>query len=394
METWELDDRGFARSRAGEPHFARRLALLADHPEVRDLMGFDRRTIAVTALVVLAQFTVAALVQAQADHGLSTSGWLAVVLLAYGLGAVLNHWCAMSIHETAHNLAARTPLANRVTALVANVPMVLPCAMTFHRYHIAHHNHLGVDGHDTDLPHRFETRVIGDRPALKAVWLFFYLFVYCVRGTTFAKPFNRAEIVNIVFIVAVDVVIVHQWGWEALAYLSLSTFFGHSLHPVAAHFIHEHYVFDAPQETYSYYGCLNRVTFNVGYHNEHHDLMNIPGSRLPELRHLAPEYYAPLTSHRSWMLVLWTFIRRRGLGVASRIVRSHQDDVAARGAAKQAVIERSCPRTAPRPRCSSLTAASRSTASSRSSDARAVKILLPRGPGRDDYGARSPSDRG
>lgn len=87
--------------------------------------------------------------------------------------------------------------------------------------------------------------------------------------------------VTIVLQIVFDVVIYWTMGWRSLVYLVIGTVLAMGLHPVAGHFISEHYMFEQGYETYSYYGPLNYITFNVGYHNEHHDFPNIPGSRLP-----------------------------------------------------------------------------------------------------------------
>ncbi len=329
MNDPDLNPAGFTYRHTMEPHHRRRLRILEAHPEIRQLAGHDVRTVFITVAVVAAQLTLA---WAVARLRLS---WWAMTLWAYGVGAVLSHWAGQTIHETSHHLAWRTPRGNRWLALFANLPMVVPIAATFHRYHLDHHRYLGVESLDTDLPHPFEVRVVGRSRWRKALWLFFYFFVYAVRGATFAKRPNRAEWLNIALQVAFNGVLWFAVGPVGLAYLLLSTIIGHSLHPVAAHFIHEHYAFAKSQETFSYYGVLNWVTFNVGYHVEHHDFMNVPGSRLPRLKALAPEFYESLTSHRSWSCVLVEFMASRSLGVDSRLVRSVRDFALGRSARSQ-----------------------------------------------------------
>lgn len=309
-------DQKFTRTETREPHLQRRRALLAAQPEIKKLFGFDRRTIAVTVAVVIIQLLAAWALQRAALP------LLAVIAIAWGPGAILSHWLGQTIHETAHNLAARTRLANRATAWLANVPLVLPMAETFHRYHLVHHVHLGEEGVDSDLPVDLEVRHIGKSWLSKLLWLAIYPVVYLARGATYAKGVSRAELLNGAAVIAINFALWHLIGPTALLYLGLSMFFAHGLHPVAAHFIHEHHLFAGEQETYSYYGPLNLVTFNVGYHVEHHDFMNIPGWRLPEYRALTDAAYRDFVSHRSWTAVLWEFITRRDMGPWSRLVRA------------------------------------------------------------------------
>merc|ERR1711988_1472986 len=98
----------------------------------------------------------------------------------------------------------------------------------------------------------------------------------------------------------------HFWGWDFT---------------VAGHFVAEHYVFVEGVETYSYYGPLNLICWNVGFHNEHHDFPKVPGWRLPMVRAIAPEYYDNLPHHKSWTGVLWNYVTDPTMGPFNRVLR-------------------------------------------------------------------------
>lgn len=125
-------------------------------------------------------------------------------------------------------------------------------------------------------------------------------------------------------VVGIDVAIVVLVGPWALVYLVLSTVFALGLHPVGGRWIQEHFVTEPGQETYSYYGPLNPLALNVGYHNEHHDFAGIPWNRLPRLRALAPEKYDTLVSYRSWSALVVRFIRDPSLSLYRRITRAER----------------------------------------------------------------------
>ncbi|XP_070200018.1 sphingolipid delta(4)-desaturase DES1-like [Littorina saxatilis] len=285
-----------------EPHATRRREILLKHPEIKKLMGYDPSITYVISAEIVVQLFVAWLVQ--------DASWTTVFVLAYCLGAMLNQSLSVGLHELGHNLAFghRNSWLNRALGIFCNVPLIVPLAITFKKYHADHHRYLGENQLDTDVPTRLDIWFFRN-PLTKVFWMVLHPLFYAVRPLMKAsKPFSGWEIFNIVFQLSVDYTIYAVFGAKALMYLLAGMYFGMSLHPLAAHFISEHYFLVGGQPTHSYYGPFNRVIFNAGYHNEHHDFPYVPYSRLPEVRRLAPEYYDCLPHHSSWMKVLWDFI--------------------------------------------------------------------------------------
>jgi sphingolipid delta-4 desaturase len=132
------------------------------------------------------------------------------------------------------------------------------------------------------------------------------------------------EIINWAIVLATDYLVLRLFGTKALFYLMVGSLLGLSIHPCAGHFLAEHYVWEEPTETYSYYGPLNFFAFNVGFHVEHHDFPKVPGSRLPKLREMAKEFYPTNPKYQSWPGVMYRFVMDANMGTYNRVVRSQQ----------------------------------------------------------------------
>jgi sphingolipid delta-4 desaturase len=300
----------------GRPaHFYRGREIIKAHPEVKALMGKNPWTALWTLMLVATQWTVAAFaVQLP---------WYWIIPLAYLFGAFLNHALYVAIHEYTHNLVFRRPEANNLLGIFCDFALIVPSAMGFRKYHLMHHKFLGQYLRDPDIVRHEEARLIGNSRFRKALWLFLFSVSQALRPMQITETtfWDRWIITNIVAVIVVDVAIVLFIGPQALAYLALSTLFALGLHPLGGRWIQEHYVTRDGQETYSYYGPLNKTCFNMGYHNEHHDFATVPWNNLPKVKKLAPEFYDNLASYKSWTAVLLRYIFDPEMSSYSRIVR-------------------------------------------------------------------------
>ena len=250
--------------------------------------------------------------------------WMLWLPAAYVIGATVDHALWALIHDTCHNLVFRSRTANRIVAIVANLPLVVPGAISFGKYHLLHHRHMGDLEFDAGVPGPTEARIIGRSGLAKAAWVAGTILVQGVvrpRRMTRIRLLDGWTLVNIVVQVAAMALLWLGAGTAPFKYLVASTVFAIGLHPLGARWIQEHFALVPDQETYSYYGPLNRVSFNVGYHNEHHDLVTVPWSRLPEIRRRAPEFYDGLHAYTSWTALLVRFVRDRHITLFDYIVR-------------------------------------------------------------------------
>jgi sphingolipid delta-4 desaturase len=313
----QLND--FIWTESPEPHLPRKLAMMKElGPQIAPLQGHEPLTKWITLALLGAQVGLGVWLREEALWGGTLRFWL----VAYCVGATLTQALFLANHEISHNGAFKGVNSNKLFGILVNLPLVLPYFIAFKDYHNEHHKHQGTENIDTDLPTALEARLLSSTLG-KLVYMFNQTWFYALRPVfTKPQPFTSWHGLNAAVQVAFLSAVVRTWGWGPVFYYLASAHLAGSWHPLASHFIAEHYTFAGEAETCSYYGWMNWLTWNVGYHNEHHDFPNVPWSRLPALNKVGGKHYSELPYHKSWVMALWTFLFDPSINFYNRVKRS------------------------------------------------------------------------
>lgn len=305
----------FTYTDSPNPHLRRGREILKKYPEVRKLMR----------PYPLSAFYIVALTCAQIYTGylLNNASFFWILVLSYVFGAFLSHALFTQIHEATHDLVLKPRWANHLMGFICNIGQGFPTYSSFRIFHMDHHLYLNDYEKDADLAFHREAKWVGTSIFRKMIWFWFFGIIETIRPMKLkdAKLITPLAALNIAVILLTNACIFYFAGPYALLYIVLSTFFSVGFHPLGGRWIQEHYTFKKGQETFSYYGPINGISFNIGYHNEHHDLMKIPWAYLPQVKAMAPEYYEHLFYHTSLTKTFLTFIFNKNLNLYSRIVR-------------------------------------------------------------------------
>ena len=311
---------GFVEVEYPEPHRGRTKELLQKHPEIKELFDTNPWTAPICVALVALQLGLAIWASSLPVWG--------IVLLAWFVGAFIDNATYAIIHECAHKRVFRGRLWNEVVGWIANLPQLLPTSSSFKKYHLKHHLYQGDPEYDADMATEAEADWVGRSTIRKIVWQMFYPLFQSLRTREFREDvvefWDKWVAANAVVQFAFLGAFIYFAGWWALLYLALSFSFSMGLHPLSARLIQEHFVVKGDQETYSYYGPVNKLALNVYHHNEHHDFPAVPWNNLPEVREIASDVYEEDLHYHESLTSLWLkFLFDPSMTLYDRIKRDY-----------------------------------------------------------------------
>ncbi len=310
--------------------------LLRRHPQARALVGPDWRSALAIPVLLALHWGMA--------WAVSGTGVLWTFMAAFFFGQLVLHSAGGLLHDTAHRLVFRA--AGPKLAFDLSLELVLASfgrQLTYQHEHVtSHHRYMGE--YERDYEHEdvcallarrdYTARHPGRQRAVTLAILVLHLlpFGFLVsdwvvpwfyeRATgrrardlqrripaTRPRQWEKALFITVSLAVNAGLFFVLDfWAWLYHNW-ALSIFLGKFGVTNLGQSLSEHVGDDLQVPTRSYYGWMNTILFNTGYHNEHHTLASVPWSRLPALRRLAPELFtaeAPYGYVRHW----WEHVRQ------------------------------------------------------------------------------------
>jgi len=247
--------------------------------------------------------------------------------LAWSVGGICSNWVTAALHEIGHNCATTNLIFREILGSLVNMSICVPVYASFRLYHKDHHLFLNTV-QDPDTPSEIEM-ALAQSAMGKFIWLFLMPATYSLRPMImFPVSPQPSQVFNGVTSLLSWVILIYLTGnWHFPFFLITCCALGLSIHPTgAAHVLAEHYNLYFPvkehYQTYCYYGPLNYVLFNLGYHAQHHDFPNIPGFWLPKVREIASEFYDDIPVHSSMPKLMFEFIFNPNCGLSVRLDRT------------------------------------------------------------------------
>ena len=299
-------------------HTFRRQEILKVYPNIKKLYGPEWKSKWISLFLLF-------IPQIYISLNIQKLSLINFFLVTYFVGATITQALFLAIHELSHNLFFKDIKYNKLYAIFLNLPIGIPFSISFRDYHLEHHNNLGIYGLDTDLPSEIEKYLVNSK-IKKIIWLSLQIVWYALRPIFMKQyKFTKYHCINIIVQLLFDTIIYKLCGTGPIIYFLLCDLIAGGLHPCSYHFISEHYLlnYKSNQETYSYYGKLNYLTWNVGYHNEHHDFPYIPWSRLHIVKKTIPRIYKKLIKYDSWYLIFYKFIFDKTVSLYNRNIRKY-----------------------------------------------------------------------
>uniref|UniRef100_A0A915K4E1 Fatty acid desaturase domain-containing protein n=1 Tax=Romanomermis culicivorax TaxID=13658 RepID=A0A915K4E1_ROMCU len=250
----------------------------------------DRRLVFSGIFILLLQFLLAYWAHCQVDS-----------LSRFSINCFVGNWTAsillFHMHEAAHGtiFGPNSVFKNRLFGFILNLGVGVPFFSFFKKHHKNHHKYIGDQILDAEYPSELEAKIFPNNFAGKFCWLIFQPFIYTIRTPFLLLKYPQwwwdlEEYANLIFVTLYAALCLvsgypYFWGHCALSALaaSCSNIFGYWG-------IMSHTEFFPMRETFSYYGYLNNIFMNFGYHMEHHDFPNIPG------KILSLQYYMRISS--------------------------------------------------------------------------------------------------